>query len=352
MSGRKQHFIPQSLLRGFGTQKGKKTYVVAYTHDRGTFTPATDGIGAERSFYSELDVEGGSTTLDDKITDYEQQIPSVLENLRQVSDAIDPVVAAELVTHLAVRNDHFRKSTSAGGADLIAGMTEVLGDEDRARLLLGVAGDDPSEMLAIEIAKVWSQYLPLFNLMGITEKQFNALSFQVMKANFSTFHEELAGPIREAFGGMIEKIPEVTANAQRRALADDLAPPKRIERLSEFQWKTIETTDLLILPDCVAIAFDAEAGILPLMLADLDRTESIWMPLASNRLLIGSMHEGVSSPGNLNELLASCSWDFFVARIRTAELERYRTTLRSRSAKFMSGTVNDVINDALNKGRH
>src|SRR3954451_2575706 len=121
MSGRKQHFIPQSLLRGFGVERSKKTYVVAYTYDRGIFAPPTDGIGAERSFYSELDVERTSETLDDRITDYEQRIPAVLNQLRQVSAEADPAVAAELVTHLTVRNDHFRKAISTGGANLIGG---------------------------------------------------------------------------------------------------------------------------------------------------------------------------------------------------------------------------------------
>src|SRR6185312_12605251 len=100
MSGRNQHFIPQSLLRGFGVKRGKKTYVVAYTFDRGVFAPPTDGIGAEGNFYSELDVDGGTETLDDKITDYEQRIPAVLEQLRQLSDEADAALAAELVTHL------------------------------------------------------------------------------------------------------------------------------------------------------------------------------------------------------------------------------------------------------------
>jgi hypothetical protein len=114
VSGRKQHFIPQSLLSGFGIDRGKKTYVVAYTYDRGIFAPPTDGIGAERNFYSEFDVAGATETLDDRITDYEQQIPALLARLRNVSGNLDPRIAAEFVTHLMVRNDHFRKAASMG----------------------------------------------------------------------------------------------------------------------------------------------------------------------------------------------------------------------------------------------
>ena len=64
MSGRKQHFIPQSLLRGFGrVSKGTKIQVIVYTYERDIFTAATDGIAAEREFYSELDVKGTGETL-------------------------------------------------------------------------------------------------------------------------------------------------------------------------------------------------------------------------------------------------------------------------------------------------
>ncbi len=350
MSGRKQHFIPQSLLRGFGVQKGKKTYVVAYTYDRGIFAPPTEGIGAERSFYSELDVEGTNETLDDKITNYEQQIPIVLEQLREPFSDADPAVAAELVTHLTVRNDHFRKATSTGGADLIEGMTEVLGNEDSARVLMGIAGDKPSEMFAAELPKLWEQFGPMFSLMGMTQAQFNEFAFQSIKSNFSTFHAEMLGPLRETFGGMIAKIPDVAADAQRRALTENLTPPKRVDRLVQFQWRTVETGEPVVLPDCVAVGIDAENGVLPLMLADLDKTDTIFMPLASNRMLVGSLGECPELPQNINEVFASCAWDFFVARDRKPELEALRNRLRTTSDSFMCGTVNEVIEESLAKG--
>lgn len=351
MSGRKQHFIPQSLLRAFGTQKGKKTYVVAYTFDRGVFAPPTDGIGAERSFYSELDVEETTGSLDDKITDYEQQIPAVLDQLRQVSEEAAAAVAAELVTHLTVRNDHFRKATATGGADLIGGMTEALCDEVSARALMAIAGEQPSETFAAELTKLWEQFGPMFSFMGMTQAQFNDFTFQAMKSNFSTFHAEMVGPLRETFARMVEKIPDVAANAQRRVLMENLTPPKRVERLAEFKWQTVETTEALILPDCVAVGRDAENALLPLMLADLEKTEAVFMPLASDRMLVGFVGEPPEVPQDINEVFAWSSSDFFVACDRTPELEGYRSLLRQTSERFMASTVSEVIEESLSQGR-
>jgi hypothetical protein len=350
VSGRNQHFIPQSLLRGFGVKRGKKTYVVAYTYDRGTFAPPTDGIGAEGNFYSELDVKAATETLDDKITDYEQRLPSIFKQLREVSAEADPALAAELVTHLTVRNAHFRKATAVGGAGMFEVIGRALGNEDTARVLLGVAGDEPSEMFAAQLPEMWAKYGPLLALGGITQEQFNALAFQAVKANFSSFHAEIAEPLQQTFSNIVEKVPEIAANAQRRSLTESLTPQKRVDRLAEYSWRTIETAEPVVLPDCVAVGVDMD-GILPLMLADLDQTDTVLMPLTTNRLLIGSLIGASEVQANINEVFASCSWDFFVARERTPELESYRMLLRTASETFMSGSVEGVIEESLAKHR-
>jgi len=350
MSGRNQHFIPQSLLRGFGVKRGKKTYVVAYTYDRGIFAPPTDGIGAEGNFYSELDVEDETETLDDKITAYEQRIPAVLEQLRQPSDEADPALAAELVTHLTVRNDHFRKATSAAGAGLVEGMGNIFNSEDTARQFMGVAGDEPSSLFASQLPELWGKLRPLAGLIGITnEEQFNVWAFQMVKTNFPSLHAEMVGTLNQTFSNILENVPEVAADAQRRSLEKSLTPEKRVDRLVEYRWQTLAPEDSVVLPDCVAVGVDTGNGLLPLMLADLDHTETIFMPIASDRLLVGSLTSDPELPPNINEVFAGCSWDFFVARDRTTELEGFRSSLRTTTDRFMTVTVTSAIDESLGK---
>ncbi len=348
MSGRKQHFIPQSLLRSFGFTKGKNTYVVAYTHDRGIFTPGTDGIGAEREFYSELDVEGSGETLDDKITNYEGPFPEVLDELRSLGDGdkADTKMVAEFVTHLVVRNDHFRKAVTSGSEHLIGGMAEAFTDEDQTKSLLGLNRELPSEMFAEEIAKMWVQFGPIFVNLGMTEAQFNAWAFQAVKGEFPAFFAQTVAPLRDAFAGMIKKLPEVAANAQRRSLAEGLSPPKRVDLMCEFKWQVVHPKSAIVLPDCVAVAIDASGEAYSLMLGEFETIQTIYMPLSSERLLVGSRDDLVAPNGGLNEAFAACSWDFFVARDRTLELERCHTLLRTRVSQFLVGTVEEVIAEA------
>lgn len=348
MSGRKQHFIPQSLLRGFGFTKGNRTYVVAYTYDRGIFTPGTDGIGAEREFYSELDVEGTGETLDDKITNYEQPFTDVLNELRSLIDGetADTKMAAGFVTHLVVRNDHFRKAVTHAGEHLVRGMTDTFTDEGQAKVMLGLNREQPSEMFAGEIEKMWALYGPIFASMGLSEAQFNKWVFGAVKGQFPAFFAETVGPLKDAFAGMVEKLPELAANAQRRSLAEGLSPPKRVEALSEFEWKVGHPPKAVVLPDCVAVAVDANGEAFPLMLAEMENVQTIYMPLSSDRLLVGARGEPVEPRGGMNEAFAACSWDFFIARDRTPELEHCQALLRIRVRQFLAGTIEEVIEEA------
>ena len=207
MSGRKQHFIPQSLLRGFGrVGKGAKTQVVVYTYDRGIFTAATDGVAAQREFYSELNVEGVEETLDDKITNYEQAFPRIIDELRSLSDGqpADTNTAAEFVTHLAIRNDHFRKAITSGAGHLVRGMAHTFTNEDEAKVMLGLNREQPNEIFAAEMGKLWAQFGPLLQQMGISEERFEEWAFAKVKEQFPAFFSETVGPLKDAFAGMAE----------------------------------------------------------------------------------------------------------------------------------------------------
>ena len=347
MSGRKQHFIPQSLLRGFGFTRGNRTYVVAYTYDRGIFTPGTDGIGAEREFYSELAVDGAGETLDVKITKYEQPFPEVLSELRSVREGAiaNTKMAAEFVTHLVVRNDHFRKVATSGGEHLVRGMSDTFTDEGQAKVMFGLNRDQPSEMFTGEIAKMWAQYSPVFEAMGVSERQFNDWIFGSVKGQFPAFFAEIVDPLKEAFAAMIEKLPEVAASAQRRNLADGLSPPKRVEVLCQFAWRVAHPMTAVVLPDCVAVAVHANGEAFPLMLAEVEEVQTIYMPLSSDRLLVGTRGETVEPNDGMNEAFAACSWDFFVARDRTLELDHCQTLLRTRVSQFLKATIREVIEE-------
>lgn len=349
MSGSKQHFIPQSLLKGFGFKKGKSTFVVAYTHDYGIFTPATEGIAAERFFYSELRVEGADETLDDQITNYETPLATTLAGLRALAhdEAADPETAAAFVTHLAVRNDNFRKAATSAGTAMIEGVADQFASADATRAILGLDRDDPDSPFAQELAQAMEQYRPLIAMLGMDDATFQQWALAMVRANFDNYHRETQGPMDEAVETMLAAVPGVAADAQRKSLGETLVPAQRVQRMAAFHWRVVHPAQPVILPDCVAMATDAEDLAYPLMLADLDTLKAVFLPLAADRLLIGSPAAAVPILSELNAAFADCSWDFFVARDRTPSLEALRDTLRSRVASHLDGLVDSAILDAV-----
>ncbi|MGU3456489.1 DUF4238 domain-containing protein [Brevundimonas sp. M1A4_2e] len=82
MSGKKQHFIPQSLLRGFETETRTGHRLWVHHRNRGTFEANVQDVAASRFFYSEPRAEGAPETLDDQITAYESRLADLLKWLK------------------------------------------------------------------------------------------------------------------------------------------------------------------------------------------------------------------------------------------------------------------------------
>lgn len=351
VSGRKQHFIPQSLLKGFGREgKGENIQVNVYTYDRGVFTAGTDGVAAEREFYSRLAVESEAETLDDRITAYETPLARTLAALRGLGDnkAVDSEIAAEFVTHLVVRNDHLRKLMSTAGSALFGGFADAMVDKSQAKALLGLAGEEPSAMFAEQLEKTFVEYGALIKMTGMSQAQFADWAFAHSKANFSEFHAQMIGPFKQVFSESPGKVAETAADAHRRGLSQALSPKLRVEQMKSYEWRIVHSGYPLVLPDCVAVAFDRAGEAFPLMLAEREQVETICVPVSSNRLLVGS-RGGKEVPNDLNAAFASCSWDFVVARDRAAELEALRDKIRTRTDAFITKGVEEILAEALGK---
>lgn len=347
MSGRKQHFIPQSLLKGFARHgAGRKPQVVVYSHNRPSFVAATDGIGAQRSFYSEMDVEGRVETLDDRITKHETPLAEVLRDLRSKTDleAVEGEQAAALVTHLVVRNDHFRKVAVAAGSTMFSSFERTMSDQAMAASLFGIDGAKPGKFLSEALRKMWFEHEPLLRAAGFTEEAFGQLAFQTAKRNFSSLHSQMLEPMRNAFSDVSSKVSGIAADSQIRALEQDLTPEKWIEKLRPYQWHVREIEKGCILPDCVAICIGSKGDSYPLMFSEDDPREFVVMPIAANKVLAGAAKDD-RLPDNLNLALSRCSWDFFVADRGCEDLEMLRGHIRVHMQGYIDTLASQVIRE-------
>lgn len=112
MSGRKQHFIPRVLLRGFAREIRGTERVWVRHRERGAFESNVLDVAASRDFYSAPAGDAVSLTLDDRITDYENQLAEALGRLRTAPEGpVDTGLATEVVSHLFFRTEAIRDLT-------------------------------------------------------------------------------------------------------------------------------------------------------------------------------------------------------------------------------------------------
>lgn len=125
MAGKKQHFIPKSVLRGFLIDfPGNNLQTWAFVKERSPFQVSIDNFAAQRYFYSNNDDSSGPT-LDDKITDYEGRFSELLNSIRELpsGSSADPEVVAELISHLVIRGA-FARDVFKNGARQMLGLIE------------------------------------------------------------------------------------------------------------------------------------------------------------------------------------------------------------------------------------
>jgi hypothetical protein len=341
MSGRKQHHIPQSVLRGFETPgKGRTKKVWVFSKEK-KFKSSTANVAAERHFYSELSSDG-SRTLDDSITDYEQNFGAQLTGLRglSVGDAADSLAAAEVIAHLTIRNAHLRRSFVSGARLLAERATDVFCNDSNLRAMLGVDGKQFSDPMAIKIDEHLASD-PRYAATGLPRDLLHKIGFMVMKENFVRFVANHLPYMRMALDQFAKQAPEHLRTGHNRALAQGLAPDVRIAALGALHWVVrAAPTSGAILPDCVALGIEGDGLPQPLIMADIDKVRLVFMPLTTDRVLVGA-RAGIASPelAEFNRHAAACSHDFFVSSRDGADRDELMAVLGTRAQETIEQAI-------------
>ncbi len=350
MSGRKQHYIPQCLLKGFAVpDNGKIGKVWVFKKGQKPYLSTKQDVAAQRYFYSELPKDG-SETLDDKITNYERNLDKLLIMLREapVDQALDPTVAAEVVTHLTIRGAYLRDMLSFGMNQLLTGTANIFTDEESVRTLLGINANIPAPVFQEEIEKTLSEYSELFKRTGLPEPVLRQMIFTLAKENFGYFYPNQSEMLMTCFKYMMCHTSNIARDAHNKALDSSISPEARMAILIRFIWKIVEVTENnLILPDCVAVSTLSDYTMPePHLMKNINTTDYVLLPICANKLLVGyRMNSKLPDVQHFNKLAAICSHTFFVSNYRTTELEK----LAERISERTQATVLDGVNRALNE---
>lgn len=346
MSGRKQHFIPQLVQRGFAAGKGKKsTQVYVFPRDRPRFITATESVAAQRDFYSPPSDE---ETLDDKITHYEGSVlaPAIAALREGEPGPIDSNAAAAVVVHLSVRSAFLRGTFSTATEELLNEMVKALGSEDETRSLLGLDSLSPDSMMVKgideELRKVLSEGV------GDAEQAFFAKLVHFRgREKFAQIHTDLSNDASGVFAALLERLPQIVDNAHGRALGQSLVPQQRVDRLKAMTWALIEAPHgaHFVLPDCLAVGSKTEdfRELEPYALLGDDELSGVVLPVSANKVLVGSTGEPRLDATALNEHFARCSKDFIISSRDDAETQGASALIGTSVMKFVGDLVNETF---------
>lgn len=312
MAGKRQHYIPRFLQRGFldaSDSKADRTWL----HRRGE-KPRLVGIrdvGVGDYFYSNVSF-GEKQTLDDLITEFERELNGYLSVIKSVPVGltIDAKIAACLVSHFAIRTNHVRSVLSQGAEKVVDEVANLVLSSVKMREMIGI--DEPNSIIKLKtpIGDALDA-LPLENYplpQALTKRIFSFYTREL----FDKFYESIGSDLYKKIVEVASVIPSITREAHNKALIK-MEESSWESRLSQLSWETFSVPGA-ILPDCVVLVEEQSGNVVPLILSSPDQIELIIFPISYNKILIGYCDEAPCFNIDLiNNHAAECSDNFFIS---------------------------------------
>jgi len=313
MAGKRQHYVPQLLQRGFlddPSDQAERTWL----HRRGA-APRLVGIrdvGVEDWFYSRKSLDG-TPTLDDAITELEGDLGAAVGALRErkAGSIIDAEETARIVVHLVMRTAHVRRIFSSGVTRVIDEIRSMFTDPERLRqmiglgftgpalasVVLGAIRDTAAELVPTGTPAALSERVIAFELRELGEHLVDQ-AIAMISPLFPLLFSALAAKVRDIHNSILVNSPESSG---------------WMTALAAFEW-TVEAGVDLILPDAVALAREDDGRLMPLLFTKAADVRAVVMPISSDRILVGRV--AGSAPidlGGFNEQAAASCEAFFVS---------------------------------------
>ncbi len=343
MAGKRQHYIPRFLQRGFlaeQTGEAERTWL----HRRGTAARLVGikDVGVGEFFYSKLG-PADEERLDDLITSIEWDIHTSLQELQRAprGPIADSRIPARVTTHLTLRTAHVRSTFLQGAEQLLDQLSVIISDSDQLRKLMGI--DSVGMSLPLSAIEEELNSSPLGELFPRPFAK-RALAFS-LRESFNEFYSFQMPVVADAFTKLINALPAMTRDGHNKALR--ISQESKWEAdLAQLSWRTY-SVEGAILPDCIALAQSGSDSITALTLREEKIPNIIILPIAHDLLLVGSKEEIKEiNIEKINAASAACSDSFFIAR------NSYNSTdFASLIGQRCSLSIKKVVAEAISEVR-
>ena len=339
-TGRKRHYIPQFLQRGFAiSRKVSKSSQEIWRFGAGQ-SPSRLRIkdtGFEDFFYADQADEEISKSE----TDFSESVHGIRS--RPPGESIDSRTAAAVVSHFAVRTAHVRSSLLGLMNQMVDGAKDFFANYANVAALLGLDGDEPSdlfnELVAAEVDKN-----PGLAVLGIPPSLFARVLFLHLKENPMEIREWL-GVVPNAIKQLRSASTNVVSKSHDRALYQPKRPDDYEFFLRSLDWTAEEAPAAgAILPDCIVIAVGIDGVANTHFFIENHHLGAIVLAISTERILIGRQHEfQLPARFDFNTEAACLCHNFFLA----ADSNPETTRLHKRIGEQFGVSVKKGVQEAF-----
>lgn len=329
MAGRRQHYLPRFLQKGFVCrQKKKQYYTFVYEKDRPAYECNLTNIGLETDFYGCPQ----ECSADENITQSETQYSSFIEGLRQIESESElrATECAAFISHMFIRAKSTRKSFQEVGETFYSAFKGKISQfPDQKSLFIHLVETQRNEIEK----KIMEKLPPSLN----HQKKILLTKYCLDNPNIwlEMLSEKDVTEITKAFDHIIDAIPNTTKVSHNKTLEEATTSKGVSKKLETFSWNLlIQNSFEYILGDTGTICWNDKEKEFQKLLFINDNISTVLLPISKSQLLLG--HKGTNHLNNIdfikiNEAIAKLSEDFFICSSKTKEMEILSITLGSKS---------------------
>lgn len=341
MAGKRQHILPQFLLKGFASRKSDDE-VFAWMCRRGSSPIEANikNIAVERFFYGDPTTD----SADAAVTSVEGEYALLLDDLRRGPvGPVQDVRLPGLLTHLMVRTKSLREAFRESASFLVASLQLHFTDPKLLDALLLRRPKWLDAQLAKQFPGEWSR------LSRPDRYRFRERAKPLLADRLRARWDELQGQASAGFARVLRDLAAAIKEGHNAALAKTPSPGLIAQRFQQYSWVVLQTPKSLILGDTGALvrrddrswgAFDGGSSLV----------RHVFLPFATNRLLIGGSAP-IETPdiGQINEAAARCSYELIVASHHDGTVEALHGLIGEDARILEPEEVEQLVNVALHE---
>lgn len=345
MAGKRQHYIPRFLLKGFSSKtEGHKDFVWYFRKGGNPAEISIRDVAVSSKFYG----APGPETVDETITSMEQHFGPAIERLR-IDRRISPKdlpTLVEFVVNMVIRTGYIRKSLTDATGGLLEMAVRNFSDPKKMALVL-------TEAIKQNKARFTDQLRSsLRSKLGVEMPAIEELTIRWAEENAEHLTRLLARPfsieVVKGLAEFLENIEKQGAQSHKEALErffKEEGPSERHLRYSSLDWIMQRyNPNEFILGDISVIEMDTNSHTFSPPIFSKKDDYALLLPMSHDTLLIGSVTKDpiLPSPDALNSNSVEMSTDFFVSSVNSDRERQYIERIGKRANSWWEEGIEKI----------